>query len=148
MSIISEKYGRLVSAQEAADILTRRAGGIRKYTPVAIHRMVSMERLAPVEKIGGANFFRPDDIEKVHIVPKRGQPSTRTRKGIGDTGITRKELAQRSGVAETTVWNAFHGNPISQDVADKLLQAFNSIKEERKQKTATLEEMKWHVIEK
>jgi len=145
MSIISEQYGRLITSREAADILTRRAGGVRTYTYTGVNRMVSQGRLTPVEKIGGANFFRPEDVERVPITPKRGQPSTRTRKGIGDTGIGRTELARRAGVAETTVWNAFAGRPITAPKAEALLHALNALRAERGLSPLSREQLGWQV---
>lgn len=147
MSIISEKHGRLLSSKEVAEELTKRAKGIRKYTSIGVNRMVYEGRLNPVERVGGANFFLPSDVAELKISPNRGNPTTRESKGIAGTGVSRKDLAARAGVAQTTVWNAFQKKPISQEIAGKIHHAFNELREEKNLPPMTIGQLGWDVID-
>lgn len=147
MAIITEEHGRLLSTKEVAVRLSERAGGIRNYTTTGVNRMVSKKRLVPREKIAGANFFLPADVEELKISPQKGNPTTRQKKGIADTGVSRKVLANQTGIAESTIWNAFHQKPISKSKADLLLAAFNAIRQEQNQESMTFEQLEWNVID-
>jgi hypothetical protein len=148
MAIISETHGKLLSSKEVAEILTKRSNGIRTYTNIGVNRMVYAGRLKPVETVGGANFFLPKDVEQLKIYPKKGNPATREKRGIAGTGVNRLEIANRAGVSQTTVWNAFSGKPISQETADKLFTAFNLLREEKQLPAMTIDQLGWNIVDK
>ena len=147
MPISTGGYENLLSSKEVAEVLTRRANGERTYTQIGVNRMVYEGRLKPVVTIGTTNFFLPSDVEQLPIFPKKGNPTTREKKGIAGTGVSRLALAERAKVAQSTVWNAFAHKPISKKVAHKLLEAFNELRQERNLSAMTVEQLQWNIVD-